>query len=58
MSRGLLLVEVMRPKSPGPLFGMILPGLRQGKKVGRFAFKHYLKPNRRHDSDDDDYNDN
>src|SRR6267142_1715180 len=33
-------------------------GLRQGKKVGRFAFKHYLKPIRKHDSDDDDDNDN
>jgi hypothetical protein len=33
-------------------------GLRQGKKVGRFAFKHYLKPIKKHDSDDDDDNDN
>jgi vanadium-dependent haloperoxidase-like protein len=32
-------------------------GLKQGTKVGRFAFKHYLKPVNRHDSDDDD-NDN
>ena len=31
-------------------------GLRQGKKVGRFAFKHYLKPIKRHESDDDDDN--
>jgi len=29
-------------------------GLRQGRKVGRFAFKHYLKSIKRHDSDDDD----
>jgi hypothetical protein len=30
-------------------------GLRQGKKVGRFAFKHYLKPIRRHHRDEDDH---
>lgn len=29
-------------------------GLRQGKKVGRFAFKHDLRPVRRHDNDNDD----
>jgi hypothetical protein len=29
-------------------------GLRQGKKVGRFAFKHYLKPIKNHGSEDDD----
>jgi hypothetical protein len=33
-------------------------GLRQGKKVGRFAFKHYLKPIKKHDTDDDDDDDN
>jgi hypothetical protein len=29
-------------------------GLEQGKRVGRLAFKHFLKPVRRHDDDDDD----
>jgi hypothetical protein len=29
-------------------------GLKQGKQVGGFAFKHYLKPVKRHDRDDDE----
>jgi hypothetical protein len=33
-------------------------GLKQGEKVGRFAFKHYLKPVRGHDSAGDNNDDN
>jgi len=33
-------------------------GLRQGRQVGRFAFKHYLQPIKRHDRNDEDDNDN
>ena len=36
-------------------------GLNQGKQIGRFAFKHYLRPIRghdRHDDDDDDDDNN
>jgi hypothetical protein len=29
-------------------------GLEQGRRVGRFAYKRFLKPVRRHDNDDDD----
>ncbi len=28
-------------------------GLRQGERVGRFAYKHYLRPVKKHDDDDD-----
>ena len=47
-----------KPSSPQTAAKSSVTRIWKQTNMGRFAFKHYLKPTKRHDRDDDDDNDN